>query len=123
MTGLDTVAELRRAGKKPSAVMIDMVERHTEHSLPIYRVSPKGMVQVEIAAADSLSDIDFRVLTGLRVQLYDHLTGNVARQRRAAKMIAAVNPALLFVAIADGDGWMTYTRRAGTPPTTESIRL
>jgi hypothetical protein len=123
MTGLDTILEMRRRRKKPSAVMIDMVLRRTFHSDPLFRVSPTGIVQVEIEEADSLTDIDFRCLTGLHVQLYDHLTGNAARHRRAAAMIAAVNPAILVVATATDTGWTVHTRRTGTPPTTESMRL
>jgi hypothetical protein len=68
-----------------------------------------GAVHAEIGAEESLADVDFRPLVGLRVHLSDR-SGDEARLRRAAKLAAEVNPELLCVFVERGDS-MTMFRR------------
>ena len=111
MTGLQTVVNLRREGFKPSAVVIDLVETISPIDTEENSLSASGIVSVNIARTDSLSDIDFRPLHGLTV----HLHGERLRQARAAKLIAEVHPTRLVVPVERLDGWTVHIRHADKP--------
>lgn len=126
MTGLQTVVDLRRRRQKPGAVFVSLVEHLGPLDAERYALSDRfGNVEVNIAAADALSDIDLRPLHGLHVQLFD-CAGDRTRFRRLAALIAEVEPALLVMAIADGDGHIVHIRRGRTAEraaSTQTIRL
>lgn len=107
MSAFDIIARLRQRGAKPKHVMLDLV---SGHPLPAW-CTESGAVHAEIGAAESLSDIDFRPLVGLSVQLGDR-SGDEARLRRVAKLASEVNPALLAVFIERGDTFTMHRRWA-----------
>ena len=119
MTGMETVADLRRDGVKPAAVVIDVVTTIRAIDAEAYALSPSGIVSVHIARADSLADIDFRPLHGLTV----HIHGERERQARVSKLVAAVEPARLVVPVENDDGWTVHIRIAGNPPTSEVFAI
>ena len=119
MTGMDMVVELRCAGAKPSGVFVDLVD---EARSDPYALSDTGIVNVNIGRTDRLADIDFRPLVGLRVHVYDFI-GDRARHRRAAALIAAVEPELLVMTVVDGDNLVVHRRFAGDPARTETLHL
>lgn len=113
MKGMDTVIKLRRSRCKPAAVFVDLVANHDRD---LYRVGPTGIVCVEIAAGESIADIDFRPLIGLHVHLSD-IAGNHERVRQVAKAIAAVRPSILVAPRSDGG---FHALQDGNPPLTET---
>ena len=91
MKALDFLAKLRSAGVKPSYVMLDLADK------PIKPwCSQTGAVHAEIGSAERLTEIDFRPLVGLQVQLGDR-SDNAARLRKVSKLVAAEKPAMLAV--------------------------
>lgn len=108
MSRLDAVLSLRRQGLKPRSVHIGLVQGR---SAVMPDLDDFGTVHVDIAAHESLADIDFRPLTGLHVQIAD-FADDPARHRRAAKLIAEVEPALLVMPILSRGG-LTLHRRWG----------
>ena len=122
MTGMKTVTALRRAGVKPKAVFVDLVERLGMHETEAYALAPSGIVAVNIVRGNSLTDIDFRPLVGLRVFLNDY-AGDAKRFRKVANLIAAVNPAHLIMAVQEGETLAVHQRWAGDPVRTETFRV
>jgi len=118
MTGMDVVIALRRSGVKPSAVFIDLVK---EAPRDPYALGPTGIVNINIARTDSLAEIDFRPLVGLRVHVIDHVDDR-ARHRKVAAMVAAVNPVHLTMPVWEGDTLAVHQRWAGEPARTETYR-
>lgn len=119
MTGLKTVSALRRDGLKPAAVAVDLVETIGQFDHEDYALSAAGIVNVHIARADSLADIDFRPLVGLTVIIH----GERKRQARVAKLIAAVEPALLVVPVEHDGGWTVHRRFSGAPITQDRFEI
>lgn len=120
MTNLDVIADVRKAGYKPRAVQIHLVETIDTGMLPM---SGYGSVTCELAAHESLADLDLRPLRGLFVLTFD-FTGNRDRHRHFAKLVADTEPSILVMHDTDISGHgMIYRRFAGDPPRTESFRL
>ena len=119
MTGMDEIVSLRRAGLRPSAVFVDLV---AEAPSDEFVLSACGVVEVAIGRADRLSEIDFRPLVGLRVHISD-FTGDRQRHRRAAAMVAAVEPSHLVMPVWEGDTLAVHQRWAGSPARTETFRV
>ncbi len=122
MTGMDTVIDLRRAGRRPGAVFVRLVDLAPRDP---YALSSTGNVAIDIARADSLATIDFRPLVGLTVVVSDHADDR-ARHRKVAALIAAVEPALLVMSVTDGDTYCVHRRWAATadaPARTETLLL
>lgn len=120
MNALQAVASLRRRGRKPRCVMVDLVADGLRPIEP--PVGHLGIAWVDIPRSVGIADIDWRVLCGLNVHLSDSV-GDPARLRAAAKAIAAVEPAFLAVFV-ERDGATTMHRRfAGDPPRQDSVRL
>jgi len=120
--GMKTLIGLRREGHQPGAVFVYLVPQLGPLDVERYALSLQGNVDVSIPASEPLSGIDFRPLVGLQVHVTD-VTGDRARHRKVAAMVAEVNPRLLVMPVADGDGFTVHIRRAGDPPTTETIRM
>lgn len=109
MNPLDSIAYLREQGARPDSVSVALVP-----GKPMRATIHRGSVAVDVPAAASLADIDWRPLVGLKVLLID-LAGDERRHRRAAKLIAEALPASLvtffgdtlhrFVSTPDGAGW------------------
>lgn len=115
MKGLDAIAKIRAAGMKPKAVHVHLVASLTaSHQV----VSRAGSVTCELAAHESLSDLDLRPLVGLQVITAD-FSGNRERHRRLAKLIAQQEPSILCMF----DGSTLYRRTGGANPQTEVIAL
>ena len=120
MTGMDTVIKLRCAGLKPRAVFVGLVQVAPRNDYPL---SSTGIVSVDIARADRLSDIDLRPLIGLVVHVQD-FDDDRARHRALAAMVAKVEPALLVMPCVATDGAVILHKRyAGTPARTETVTL
>jgi hypothetical protein len=102
MNGLQFLASVRRQGIKPGYVMLDVVPRK---ALPAW-VSGNS-AHVEIGAEERLSDMDFRPLVGLSVQLGGAGCSDV-RLRRAAKLAAEAKPALLCVFTGSGEDFTMH---------------
>lgn len=119
MTGMDVVIELRLAKLKPAAVFVYLVHHVAPNPCPM---GPSGIVSVDIPMSDSLASLDFRPLVGLTVHIVD-TTGSRDRHRKAAAMVAAVDPELLVMPVSNGDQLLVHRRIAGTPAQTETIRL
>jgi len=115
---MDVVIELRRSGVKPAAVFVDLVR---EAPRDPYALGPTGIVNVNIGRSDSLSEIDFRPLVGLRVHVIDNV-GDLARHRKVAAMVASVDPAYLVMPVLDGASLVLHQRWAGNPARTETVR-
>ena len=107
MSAFDIIARLRQRGAKPKHVMLDLV---SGHATPAW-CTETGAVHAEIGADESLSDIDFRPLVGLSVQLGDR-SGNEPRLRRVAKLAADANPAMLAVFVERGHTFTMHRRWA-----------
>lgn len=123
MTGLQTIADLRRAGVKPKSVFVHLVDALGAYDAELYAFDEfTGIVCVHVARSDSLAGLDFRPLTGLRVHLSD-FTGDSARYRKAAKLIADAGPAHLVMVVWEGETLAVHQRRAGDPARTESFRV
>lgn len=120
MTGMETVIKLRRAGMKPKAVFVYLVPFAPRDD---YALEPTGIVTVNIARTDRLSDIDLRPLVGLVVHVHDS-DDDRARHRALAAMVAEEEPALLVMPCLAPDGAVTLHKRyAGTPARTETVAL
>ena len=119
MTHLDLIADIRRRGLKPDAVFVDLVSAIDAGNDGL---SLTGHVVCEIAQHEALADIDFRPLRGLRVHLQD-IAGDLERHRRAAALIAAVEPACLVMPIHDDEGMTLHRRFAGNPATSDTYRV
>ena len=91
MNSLRFVAELRGRGIKPACVGIEAVPGKAAQ--PWFS---DGTVHAEIGSSESLSDMDFRPLVGLKVQL-GLMGGDYARVRQIAKRAAEVKPSVLAV--------------------------
>lgn len=117
MNALQAIAALRRRGKKPRCVMVDLVSDGCTPLQPA--IGDRGIAWVDVPRSVGIADIDWRPLTGLSVHLSDSV-GNRARLQAVAKAIAEVEPALLAVFI-ERDGVTTMHRRfAGSPTRTDS---
>lgn len=121
MTGMPTVVALRRDGLKPAAVIVDLVDQLGRLDSEQFALTASGMVSVTIPRADSLASLDFRPLVGLTVHLHDS-TGDLKRHRKAAKLIAAVDPAHLVMPVWEGQELAIHQRWAGSPARTETFR-
>ena len=106
MKAMDFLAKLRSSGVKPKFVMLDLAP-----GKPIHPWCTDGAVHAEIGSAESLTDIDFRPLVGLRVHLGDR-SGNEARLRKVSKLAAEVDPALLIVYVEQGGSFTMHRRWA-----------
>jgi len=122
MTGLQTIRAMRSDGLKPGAVFVYLVPQLGPLDAEQYALSQQGNVDVSIAADESLAGIDFRPLVGLYVHVVD-VANDPVRHRKAAALVAEVNPRVLVMPVADGDGFTVHVRRAGEPATTETIRM
>lgn len=123
MTGMQTIIDLRRGRQQPGAVFVYLVPANGATDIERYALSPQGNVAVNIAASESLGDIDFRPLVGLHVEIRD-TTNDPIRHRKAAELIAAVNPRFLVMPIATERGFTVHVRDSSTqPPTTSTVRL
>ena len=112
MTNLETIVAVRSAGFKPKAVHVHLVETIDRGMWPM---NATGSVTCEVAASESLTELDLRPLRGLFVLTFD-FADDRARHRRLAKLIAQQEPALLVMH--DGE---TVHRR--WPDRTESFAL
>lgn len=119
MNGMGIVIAMRREHVIPGCVFLELVPQDWRNPYP---VSAQGNVTVQIGPAESLTDLDLRPLVGLYVHVNDW-AANPARHKRLAKLVAEVNPRLLVMPVDDEAGTTLHRRWAGTPPTTESIRL
>ncbi len=120
MNALQAVASLRRRGRKPRCVMVELVSDGLRPIDP--PVGHLGIAWVDIPRSVGVADVDWRVLRGLTVHLSDS-AGDPLRLRAVSKAIAAVDPALLAVFV-ERDGTTTMHRRfAGDPPRQDSVRL
>ena len=119
MNGMAEVLALRRSGVKPAAVFVDLVAMAKPDR---YAMSRSGIVTVDIGRAESLADVDFRPLVGLQVFVSD-IAGDIARHRRCAALIAAINPRHLVMPIWRGEKLTVHQRWAGTPVRTESYSV
>lgn len=113
MKGMDVVVALRREGKKPSSVFVYLVDTVDVRQPAL---SDKGIVSVEIARHENLSDIDFRPLHGLYVLLCD-VAGDGKRYRRLGRLVAQVEPAKLVMPIGEGDDYRVHRREGGLTKT------
>ena len=68
MTNTETILEVRRAGFKPRAVHVHLVDQVDPGMWPM---NFHGSITCEIAAHEQISDIDFRFLHGLYVLTFD----------------------------------------------------
>lgn len=93
MRGMDVITAIRKARRKPACVFVYLVDR-VDSGQP--EVSFTGNVALEIAAGDSLTDIDFRPLHGLYVILCN-VVGDERRYRRLREFVEAVKPSRLVV--------------------------
>lgn len=119
MTHLDLIVSIRSRGAKPNAVFVDLVKIIDTGNDGL---SMSGHVVCEIPASESIADIDFRPLRGLRVHVQD-LAGDIDRHRLAAKLIAAVEPECLVMPVVDGDSWTIHRRFAGDPVISQTYAL
>lgn len=120
MKALQAIATLRRRGRKPRCVMVDLVPDGLQPTTPA--IGHRGIAWLDIPRSVGVADIDFRPLVGLQVHLGDSV-GDATRLRAVAKAIAEVEPSLLCV-FTERDGTTTMHRRfAGDPPRQESVRL
>jgi hypothetical protein len=123
MTGMQTVIALRQSGFKPTAVFVDLVELIGKYDAEIYAFDElRGNVRINIARAESLNDIDFRPLVGLRVHVSD-CTNDVARHRKLASLIARANASHMVMPVWEGETLAVHQRFAGDPARTESFRV
>ena len=118
MTGIEVILELRRSGVKPSAVMVDLVPRNAVRDA--HAMSSSGIVTVDIGTTDSLSDIDFRPLVGLRVFVAD-FASDPARHSRVCRLIAKVKAAHMVMPVWKGESLTVHQRWAGDPIRSESF--
>lgn len=120
VTGMHTVIALRKNGLKPAAVVVDLVHTIGKYDAEKFAFNESsGIVSVNIAAAESLNDIDFRPLVGLQVFVHDN-TGNRARHRRVCALIANSEAEHLVMPVWDGVDVTVHQRWSGTPPRSES---
>jgi len=118
MNVLQAIADIRRTGRKPRSVDIDLVREPIPDPDPLFG----GRAWLQIPRSTGIADIDLRPLVGLQVVVTDR-AGDPVRLRAVAKALAEVEPALLVV-FTERDGVTTMHRRfAGNPPRQESVRL
>lgn len=121
MKGMDALVQLRRNRLKPQAVYVQLVAvLPDERSAQITGMGHTGIVTILIAASESLSDIDFRPLTGLFVCVEDHAS-DPERLRQAAVLIAQQEPETLWMPEQwDSELIAFHIRRKGPPATSET---
>jgi len=118
MNVLRAIASIRRAGRKPKRVDIDLVTEAVPDPDPLFG----GAAWLQIPRSAGIADIDFRPLVGLQVFVTDR-DGNPGRLRALSKAVADIGPELLVV-FTERDGVTTMHRRfAGKPPQQDSILL
>jgi hypothetical protein len=124
MTGMQTLIALRKAGVRPNVVFVDLVKEIGKYDAEPYSLNEyTGIVSVNVADGESLNDLDFRPLVGLRVHASDN-TENPARYRRLCSLIAKVNPEHLVMAVWRGEELTVHQRWAGAPDArTESFSV
>lgn len=123
MIGMETVIKARKQGVKPFAVFVQLVREVTPPA-DGQHMGHTGVVTVQIADRESLSDLDFRPLVGLKVSLEDH-TSQPLRQNSAFAAIKHVKPKRLWMPQYDEKGEMTVAiyDAANEPPTLEEFGL
>lgn len=119
MTHLDLIVDIRSRGAKPNAVFVDLVKTIDTGNDGL---SLSGHVVCEIPTSESIADIDFRPLRGLRVHVQD-LAFDPIRQRMVAKRIAEVEPACLVMPVVAGDSWTLHRRFAGDPAISQTYSV
>jgi hypothetical protein len=102
MKGMAEVIAFRRAGFKPSCVMLDLVDRAMPGEA---MVGTRGGVTVEVERTDSLADIDFRPLHGLLV-IASNQAADLERFRRMVAMVDAVKPRRMAAATEEPRGYV-----------------
>lgn len=96
MTGMKTLIALRRNGVKPEAVMVDLAHAIAKYDAEAYAFAENsGIVSINIAHAESLNDIDFRPLVGLKVFAFDN-TGNPLRYDRLCELLSEAGATLML---------------------------
>lgn len=96
MTGMKTLVALRRNSVKPEAVMVDLVHNIAKYDAEAYAFAENsGILSINIAHRESLNDIDFRPLVGLKVFAFDN-TGNPLRYQRLCDLIEKIDATLML---------------------------
>jgi hypothetical protein len=111
---LQLLAELRRVGKRPPSVHLEIVNE-VDRFAAQYPFSPWGPMHIQIPDSLHLSDVDWRVLHGLRVHIMGMYPEHADRVRKATKAAQSVDPAELTVLCPDGDSgaWTAHRRVLG----------
>ncbi len=94
MRGLSEVLEMRRRRDAPSAVRVEIVERHVMPWSP-FNDFDHSLLTVQVTPADDLGSIDWRPLHGLEVHLQDYSRGK--NLGAIARRISEIAPKVLRV--------------------------
>ncbi len=118
MIGMDRLIELRRNKRRPIAVFVQLRDAVLPPRPMADHLGHAGIVTVQIADGESLGDLDFRPLTGLRVCV-ESFTHDRARLMDLAVRVSRIEPELLWCPEAQA----VHIRRKGPPATTETFPL
>lgn len=115
MKGMEALIALRKAGKKPRFVMLELCRPDGCHGLAY-----TGGVSVQVNAGERIAALDLRPLVGCKVGVIDYL-GDPDRHLDLFDAAAAAKPAFLWSLFDADEAVVLHTRR---PPKydTEAVR-
>lgn len=109
MRGMSALMALRLQRIKPDAVFVYLVERKDDQQ-PI--MSDKRNLVIEIERSDSLSEIDFRPLIGMKVHMCN-VGEDAQRYRQLGALMAKAKPARLVMPIETESGMVVHQLEDG----------
>lgn len=111
---LQLLAALRKSGKRPKSVHLEIVAEVDRWKQKYLSVSESGTMHIQVPDTWHLSDVDWRVLHGLPVHIMGLYPEQADRVRKVTKAVQAADPIEMTVLCPDGpDGEWTAHRRIG----------